>query len=96
MVHPHAHVRPVFHVKLPEFDKDHTARFRSGLMLRLRWIPDIGPSREVAMFILKDAFEHNKLLASGMHMRREMAVWVVFNNGSCPRHFAPNPVKRSS
>ena len=64
-----------------------------GVWRESRRIADVGPGREVAVLVLKDAVEDQKLLAAAVGMSRETAVGHIANDRGGARHLAADAVE---
>jgi len=82
----------IFQVKLPEFNKDGTAFIRARRVRCCRRIAHVSPLWKVAMLILKNTIQHDKLFPTGMGVGLKFAFWRISHNRRGARHFAANAV----
>lgn len=59
-------MRSIREIELPEFHEDRAAGLGAGLVARLRRIADIAAGRKVAVLVVEDAVQHEKLLSACM------------------------------
>ena len=83
-------------VELPELYKDRAAGLGTGCVFRLRRIADIGAGRVVTVFVLKDAIQDEKLLTSGMDVRRERAARCISDDRCRPGNLIADPVEHAA
>ena len=61
-----------------------------------RRVADIGAGGIVAVLVLKDAVQHQELLAAAMGVRREVAVPGVADDGGGAGHLVPDAVEHAA
>src|SRR5262249_53136677 len=91
-----AHVRAVGWIELPELHENRAAGCGSGRVLRLRRIADVAARREIAMLVLKDAFEDEEFLAAGMDVRREGTLRCIAHDRRRPGDLVTEAIEHAA
>lgn len=65
-------------------------------MAGLWWISDVRTYREIAMFVLKYAIQHNKLFTPRVHVRRKLAARRITHYGTSPGNLVTDSIQWSS
>src|SRR5215472_7248606 len=89
------HWRPVIWVELPKLDEDRTTGLRAGRVAAGRRVANISARGVVAMLVLKDALQHQELLAAAVGVGREAAARGVTDDRGRARHLIADAVEHS-